>query len=146
MARKCTICNHPQKSEIDAAILREEPFRNIAKHFGTSLGAIHRHKNGCMRDVVEAGRVAGVIASASEIQDRIEGIISDLDDIAKKAKEKEKYGPAVSAKRAELDALKMLVPQGGDANRPDDGLISALRNVAETLDWGEEEGEAADGS
>ena len=99
-----------------------------------------------MRDVVEAGRVAGVIATASEIQDRIMGVAKDLADISDEARSKEKYGPAVSAKRAELDALKMLVPQGGEGNRPDDGLISALRNVAETLDWGEEEGEAADGS
>ena len=99
-----------------------------------------------MRDAVEAGRVAGVIATASEIQDRIMGVAKDLADISDEARSKEKYGPAVSAKRAELDALKMLVPQGGEGNRPDDGLISALRNVAETLDWGEEEGEAADGS
>ncbi len=143
MPPKCTICNHKQREEIEAAILREEPFRNIVEQFGTSLGAINRHKNGCMRDAVEAGRAAGLIATASEIQDRIMGVAKDLADISDEARSKEKYGPAVSAKRAELDALKMLVPQGGEGNRPDDGLISALRGVAEVLDWGEE---ATDGS
>jgi len=106
-----------------------------------SDGAIARHKNGCMKAAVEAGRDAGMIASASEIQDRVKKIADDLHNISEKAKDKEKYGPAVSAKRAELDALKMLAPTAEGGNRPDDGLITALKNVAETLDWGEEDTE-----
>jgi len=97
-----------------------------------------------MRDAVEAGRAAGEIASSMEIQKHIRGIAKDLADLAVKAAAKDRYGPAVSAKRAEMDAYKMLVPAGGDVAKPDDGLISALRNVADTLDWGEEGG--TDGS
>jgi len=91
-----------------------------------------------MKAAVEAGRAAEVLASASEIQDRVKKIADDLHNISEEARGKDKYGPAVSAKRAELDALKMLAPQGGEASRPDDGLIAALRGVAEVLDWGEE--------
>jgi len=138
LPRPCSICTHKQRAEIEEAILREEPYRSIKECFGVSDGAIARHKNGCMKAAVEAGRAAEVLASASEIQDRVKKIADDLHNISEEARGKDKYGPAVSAKRAELDALKMLAPQGGEASRPDDGLIAALRGVAEVLDWGEE--------
>lgn len=44
MPRKCTICEHPQRSEIDAALAAGDPLRNIAKRFGTSTAALSRHK------------------------------------------------------------------------------------------------------
>ena len=39
-----TVCIHPKRDEIDAAILDERPYRSIAAHFGISHLAVYRHK------------------------------------------------------------------------------------------------------
>ena len=44
MPRTCTICNHLQRAEIDAALIAGEPYRSIAKRFATSPEAMWRHK------------------------------------------------------------------------------------------------------
>ena len=43
MARHCSICIREERPAIDAALLAEEPYRNISARFGTSLGALSRH-------------------------------------------------------------------------------------------------------
>lgn len=45
MPRTCTVCLHPQKPEIDSALLSGQPFRNVALRFGTSSSALFRHRN-----------------------------------------------------------------------------------------------------
>lgn len=45
MPRVCTVCSHPQRPEIDRALVAGElSFRNIAERFGTSPTALTRHK------------------------------------------------------------------------------------------------------
>jgi transposase-like protein len=42
--RTCTICTHPGREAIDAALVAGEAYRNIAERFGTSTTALVRHK------------------------------------------------------------------------------------------------------
>ena len=44
MPRTCTICQHPQRAEIDAALVAGMPIRSIAFQIGVSHTAIQRHK------------------------------------------------------------------------------------------------------
>lgn len=44
MSRHCTICQHPQRAEIDTEIAKGELYRNITKRFGMSPAALTRHK------------------------------------------------------------------------------------------------------
>ena len=44
MPRTCTVCSHRKLSEIDAALLGNESFRNIAKQFRVSPSAAYRHQ------------------------------------------------------------------------------------------------------
>ncbi len=56
MARRCTICDHPRRAEIDRTLLRnEDGYRNIAKRFGISESALFRHRQGHLADVVAKG-------------------------------------------------------------------------------------------
>jgi len=52
MARTCTVCRHPQRKEVEQDIVRREPERAIAGHYGLSRGAIHRHKNNCLPEAL----------------------------------------------------------------------------------------------
>lgn len=41
---QCTICNHPQRVEIDTALIEGESYRSVARRFGVTDSAIGRHK------------------------------------------------------------------------------------------------------
>ena len=45
MLRACSICTHPQRQAIDQALMAGVVFRNIARRFGTSTTAVHRHRH-----------------------------------------------------------------------------------------------------
>ena len=55
---QCSICNHPQRIEIDTALVAGETYRNIAKQFGVTYSSVGRHK----RD----GHIAEHIAKAAQ--------------------------------------------------------------------------------
>lgn len=44
MGQVCTICSHVQSLEIDAAFLRGEPARAVAREFGLTEAAVRRHR------------------------------------------------------------------------------------------------------
>lgn len=44
MARACSICTHPQRREIDAAVAAGTPLRVIAREFATTHTALGRHR------------------------------------------------------------------------------------------------------
>lgn len=44
MPRTCSICGHPKRTEIDAALLRSDTLRNIAARCTVSVGALIRHR------------------------------------------------------------------------------------------------------
>jgi hypothetical protein len=43
MGRTCTICVHPARATIDAALETDRSLRDIAAQFGVSKTALHRH-------------------------------------------------------------------------------------------------------
>jgi DNA-binding transcriptional ArsR family regulator len=44
MARQCTICTHPQRHDIDRAIVNGITYREIASTFGLSESSVGRHR------------------------------------------------------------------------------------------------------
>jgi hypothetical protein len=62
---KCTICDHPQRGEIEAALVAGRSLRNVAQQFGVSHDALHRHRKG--------GHIAEALAKASEAADVTRG-------------------------------------------------------------------------
>ena len=43
MGRNCTVCIHPARSDIDAALETGQPFREIAATYSISKSALNRH-------------------------------------------------------------------------------------------------------
>lgn len=44
MPRRCTICDHSQRAEIDSALMEGTTFRDIARQWRVSKDAVARHK------------------------------------------------------------------------------------------------------
>ncbi len=43
MDKRCTVCNHAERPEIDRLLIRGVPYRALAEQFGLSSSALRRH-------------------------------------------------------------------------------------------------------
>lgn len=58
MAQACTVCRHPQRPEIERAIVNRIAYRKIAELFQTSLASLSRHKEHTPTELLGMGRGA----------------------------------------------------------------------------------------
>lgn len=68
MPRVCTICTHAQREAINAALVANEPYRNVSVRFGTSVAALQRHK---------ADHMPIALAKAKEVREAQETTFAD---------------------------------------------------------------------
>src|SRR5690242_4575984 len=71
MPRTCTICRHEQRQAIDEALIAGTAFRNIAERFGTSLAALHRHKQEHLPENLVKAREAREVAQADSLLEQV---------------------------------------------------------------------------
>ena len=69
MSRKCTICKHPDRDTIDAALIASEPYRNIAQRFDVSITALHRHKAHVSQALLEAANNSDELSASKLLKD-----------------------------------------------------------------------------
>lgn len=67
MPRTCTICTHPERAAIDAALIAGEPYRNIAERHGVSVGALFRYKTDRLPAALVQAKEAGEAAHADDL-------------------------------------------------------------------------------
>ncbi len=80
MAMTCTICNGPNKEAIDKALIAGTPYRHIASQYGTSTGALQRHK----RDHLPQALVKATEAQEIAHGDYLIAQMRDLDQHARR--------------------------------------------------------------
>ena len=69
LGRQCTICNHPQRGEIDKALVAGVAYRRIAAEYGVSDGSLRRHKkNGHIAEQIAKAAKKKEIKQAKEVQ------------------------------------------------------------------------------
>lgn len=80
MARKCTVCNHPDRNKIDLALVDpNETLRSISARFDLKIGALKRHKGSGHI----AKKVTGSVAAKEEREAR--SFIDEMNDHRDKA-------------------------------------------------------------
>lgn len=63
MGRKCSICAHPDRREIDSALLTGGQVAKIAREYGVSRGALTRHRDhGHITDAIAKAAAAEAVA------------------------------------------------------------------------------------
>jgi len=68
MPRTCTICTHPERAVIDAAIVRGETgIRDIAGRFGISKSALDRHRKEHLPAHLLKAKDAAAVADADDL-------------------------------------------------------------------------------
>ncbi len=86
MPRVCTICTHEKRADIDSALLAEEPYRHIATRYGTSTGALQRHREHLpvhlakAKDAEEMTQADTLLEQVRNLQTRALSILDRADD------------------------------------------------------------------
>jgi len=71
MPRRCTICQHPHRTEVDAALVNGDVFRTIAYRFGCSEAALKRHKADHIPALLAKSQDAATVANADTLLDQV---------------------------------------------------------------------------
>jgi hypothetical protein len=85
--KTCSTCSHPQRADIDVALIHGTPLRNIARQYGTSLGALHRHKRAHLSSRLVKAQSALEVAQATTLVEQIKDIMADAKVIQKQAEQ-----------------------------------------------------------
>jgi hypothetical protein len=97
MPPTCTVCRLPNRQEVEEAILAGTPLRNIAERFGTSLGALHRHKEGHLPAKLVKAAGSREELSGQALLERVLSLSRQAEEILAEARSGKKPGLALAA-------------------------------------------------
>src|ERR1044071_5999555 len=74
----CSICRHPDRGEIDRALLSFSPsLRNIAEQYSAATTCLHRHLSNCLQEDVALARREAAERTVTSIQE-IAGVLTGV--------------------------------------------------------------------
>jgi len=85
MPRQCTICTHPDRKQIEQALVSGRSLRNVAEQYGCSATALHRHKQGHLPSSLTQAKQAQEIARADSVLEEIRAEIRRIRKLYRKA-------------------------------------------------------------
>jgi hypothetical protein len=111
MPRRCTVCGHPERHNIDEALVSGAPYRSVAKRFELSESAVYRHKTEHLpahllkaREAEEAARAADLLEQVRHLQTHALNIL----ERAEKTGDLRTALAAISQARGNLELLGKL--------------------------------------
>ncbi len=82
MARRCTICTHKSRADIDQALVARNRFRTISDQFGVSKSALLRHSDDHLpaalvkaQAATEAAQADALLAQVVDLRDKALGVL-----------------------------------------------------------------------
>ncbi len=129
MPRVCTICNHTERAAINAALLDGTPYRHIAARYGTSTGALQRHKEEHLPVALVQAKEAEDIAEADDLLGQVRALQGRAMTILDKAEAAGDLRTALTAIREARGNLELLARLLGELQE------GATINVLISPEW-----------
>lgn len=109
MPRVCTVCHHPEREQIEAAIVAGTSKRDIALQFGVGHMAVQRHMAEHIAEAINHSKEAKEEAHGLDVVAQLKKINQVTLDILKRANDEQKDGMSLLAidricKQLELQA------------------------------------------
>lgn len=132
MPRLCTICAHPQRVEMESAVLGGKSIRSAAKAAGICWSALQRHLKHLPVAIARAAETEALqIEACGKLPARIEELIAQTRQILKSAKKKNDFAAALAAIRANLSCLEMLGKISGELGPRAEVIVATQVNTGE---------------
>jgi hypothetical protein len=104
MPQTCSICRNPHKEAVDAALISGKPYRHIASHYGTSTGALQRHRPHISEALTKA-KEAQEAAHGEDLLSQVQDLVLRARGILNSAKDQKTALVAVRELRGTLELL-----------------------------------------
>jgi hypothetical protein len=117
MPRVCSICSHPEKPAINAALVESQPFRLIAERYGTSAAALTRHKADHLPATLAKATEAKETALGDDLLGQVKQLRNKAISILLKAEQGGDYRTALMGIREARGCLELLAEMEGELNR-----------------------------
>jgi len=122
---KCAACSHPQLAEIDAGLVAEIPYRQLAARFGISPAGLLRHKRAHLGQEVVALAVRPSASGESALV-RVERLYDRLERLLDEQRE---VGVVLAVARELGRQIELLAKLSGELNeRPQQLTVNLLAN------------------
>lgn len=129
MARKCTVCSHPQREAIDAALVANEPYRAIALRENVGAMALQRHKAEHLAAHLAQAHDAQEAASADDLLAQVRDLQARTYKILDKAERSDRLTTALQAIREARGNLELLGKLAGELQQ--EGTV----NITISTEW-----------
>lgn len=114
MTQVCKVCRHPQRDEIDAALVAGDSQRNIAGRFSLSLSAVNRHKESHLPAAMALAKQASEVARGDSLVDQVKSLQRRTESILDKAEHANDLRTALAAIRELRGTLELLARLQGE--------------------------------
>ena len=114
MPRRCTVCNHPERHNIDGALVTGAPYRSVAKRFGLSESAVYRHKTDHLPKHMVKAKEVEEVAHADDLLEQVRHLQTHALDILGRAEESGDLRTALAAISQARGNLELLGKLAGE--------------------------------
>ena len=134
MPRRCSVCDHPQLDEIDAALVARQPFRNISGQFRLSVTSLHRHAQNHVPATLARASDAREVARGDDLLAQVEDLKMRAMGVLARAEAAEDLRAAVSAIKEARGCVELLAKMMGELRE------GAQVNILVSPEWGRARG------
>lgn len=117
MGRSCTACAHPDRRKIDKALVDGVSERTIAKRFGLSKTAVHRHSAGHIPSLLARAHAVEVVSSADDLLGQVTALKERALGLLATAEKAEDTRAAILACREIRECISLLAELVGKIDK-----------------------------
>ena len=126
MPRRCSVCAHPDRADIDSALVSGEPYRSIAKRFGASESAVYRHQQDHLPTRLAKAKEAEEVSKADDLLRQLKALQGKTLSLLLKAESAGDLRTALAGIREARGNLELLAKLYGELDeRPQVNLYLA---------------------
>lgn len=129
MGRMCTVCGHPDRPAIDAALVSRDSFRGIARRFAVGQDAVERHAKAHLSAAMTRASEAAAVVRGDDLLAQVRDLQGRALGILEKAETAGKLTPAVAAIREARGCVELLAKLLGELNE------GTTVNVLVSVEW-----------
>jgi hypothetical protein len=115
---------HPERDQIDKALIAGQPYRNIAGRFSLSLSAVNRHRDSHLPASMAQAAQAAEVAHGDSLLDQVRSLQAKALGILKKAEDANDLRTALMAVREARGTLELLARLQGELQ--DNNVVNVL--------------------
>jgi hypothetical protein len=131
MSRKCSICNHDRRQEIEHALFRGDSHRVVAQQFTVPRGAVARHIKHISTALTQARKLTEIGAGKS-IFLQLRELNLQIEQLKARADRTGDYRAALAALREKTRLVELEARLTGELNEKPEVKIVNLNLDAET--------------